>query len=51
MFWANVTAYIVRLIDGEYSEDRAIKAAALKYNLTKKEIVDHCDLNGPHLEQ
>jgi len=51
MFWANVTAYIKRLIHVEYGEDRAIKAAALKYHLTEKEIVDHCDLNDSRLEQ
>jgi len=46
MFWANVTAYIERLVDVQYESERAIKAAALKYHLSEKEIRDHCDLNN-----
>ncbi len=46
MFWANVTAYIERLVDVDYGEDFAIKAAALKYHLTEQDIKSHCDLSN-----
>ncbi|WP_430885324.1 hypothetical protein [Fusibacter sp. JL216-2] len=45
MFWANVTSYIVRLVQVEYDMTYAVKAASLKYHVSESEILKHCELD------
>lgn len=45
MFWANVTAYIERLVSGDYGREKAITAATLKYHVSKLEILEHCNID------
>lgn len=45
VFWKRVSAYIIKLTEGDYEQSQALQAAVLRFNISQTDILENCNLD------